>query len=271
MTRSAAPGRRSRRRYPGWVGLILVVLLLVNLAVNPWLARHRSLAVMSGYDWWHQRNSVARDAGVHIDMPLRDGGLFPMLVTYNADEAMSAWLGEPVRFTVEFSFGDFDGGHSTIFEPDHRLYGAYVGAYHLQGLGHAPSARQIGMVAEFDQRILALPALGLPSTAALFEIEQQSPASPVSFAGQEWTSHDAQVLTNCPDHSSAGFSPADLQFGRPPQTSAHYPLCRMTARIDVAYLAEHDLGIGLFIMATDADVVERLSSQVVRRAELVAG
>lgn len=255
------------------IALLVLLILLINLIGNPWLARTRSLLVMSGYDWWYERESVGPGVGVHVEMPLADGGLYPILITYNSDAAMSRWLDTPVRFTVDFSFGDFAPwqGHSVIFDPDHELYGAYVGAYYLQGLGRPPSTRQIELIAEFDQRVLALPALGLPAAEAEFEVLARSAGQQVDYAGRQWASQDALVRTNCPDHSPDGFSVTDLQFGTPPETAAHYPSCEMAARIEVTYLAQADLTIGLFIMATDTAVVDRLSAQVVRRAELVGG
>ncbi|MGB3956161.1 MAG: hypothetical protein WBL05_12920 [Brooklawnia sp.] len=264
-------GTDSRWRRRRSVGLLLVLIVLINLAVNPWLARYRSLIVMSGYDWWFERKSLAHDAGVHVSMPLADGGLYPRLITYNSDAAMSGWLDAPVRFTVDFSFGDFAPwqGHSVIFDPADELYGSYVGAYYLQGLAGPLTTRQVELVAEFDQRVLALPALGLAAADAEFEVLARSGGQSVAFAGRQWVSHEARLRTNCPDHSPGGFSVTDLQFGRPPATAAHYPSCEMAARIDVTYLPEPDLTIGLFIMAASTETVDRLSDQVVRRAELV--
>ena len=187
---------RRRRRW-GWLAAGLALLVLVNLAVNPWFARYRSLALMTGYDWWFERRSVPRETGVQVAMPLRDAGLYPLMITFNDDEGMSAWLGSQVDFTVEFTFADFGRWqpHSAIFEPGHPLYAAYVGSYYLKGRGRPLSADEVALVAEFDQRRLALPALGLDFDDNHFEVLDSS-ARPVNFAGRDWTSHDATVSTN---------------------------------------------------------------------------
>lgn len=251
------------------MAVITVLVLLVNLSVNPWLARYRSLAVMTGYDWSYERDSLPRDAGVRVDMPLSASGYYPRMITFNADQQMSAWLGVPVRFTVDFTFGDFEAWapHSSIFDPDDARYGAYVGSYFLAGLGRPLTAREVAQVAEFDQRQLALPALGLGIRDNHFDV-LESVSAPATFAGHDWTGHDAVISTNCPDHSPDGFHAHHLQFGRPPATSVDYPVCQMLARIEVTYLADRDVSVGLYIMAASLAELDRLSELVVRRAAL---
>lgn len=270
MTGGARPGGGRRRRW--LLASALVGLVLVNLAVNPWLARYRSLAVMSVYDRSYERAALPRDTGVRVEMPLGGSGLYPIMITFNADEAMSRWLDADVRFTVDFTFADFAAwqDHSAIFDPDDPLYGAYVGTYYLQGLGRASSAAEVQRVAEFDQRWFALPALGLGFDQNQFEVLASS-EQPVWFAGREWASHDALVRTNCPDHSPAGLRASYLQFGTPPRTPRQYPACELSARIDMTYLAAQDLTVGLYIMAASPAEVDRLSEQVVRRSVIIAG
>lgn len=260
-----------RRRWP-WLAGGLALLVLVSLAVNPWFARQRSLLLMSGYDWSFERGSVPRQTGVAVEMPLRGSGLYPLMITFNADRPMSDWLGAEVSFTVEFTFADFAPrqGHSSIFDPGHPLYGAYVGSYYLHGLGRPLSTAEVARVAEFDQRMLALPALGLRFADNRFEVLATS-TRPVGYAGLDWTSRDATVLTNCPDHSPDGFLLAYLQFGTPPRTDRHYPVCELAARIDVAWLPEHDLSVGTYIMAATGAEVDRMSAQVVQQATVSRG
>ena len=215
---------------------------------------------------------MPRQTGVAVEMPLRGSGLYPLMITFNADRPMSDWLGAEVSFTVEFTFADFAPrqGHSSIFDPGHPLYGAYVGSYYLHGLGRPLSTAEVARVAEFDQRMLALPALGLRLADNRFEVLATS-TRPVGYAGLNWTSRDATVLTNCPDHSPDGFLLAYLQFGTPPRTDRHYPVCELAARIDVAWLPEHDLSVGTYIMAATGAEVDRMSAQVVQQATVSRG
>ncbi len=226
-----------------------MLVLLANLAFNPWFARWRSLALMAGYDQVYERDSVPHDAGVRAEMPLAGTGLYPRMITFNADSAMSAWLGSDVRFTVDFTFADFEPwrGYSAIFDPDDP---------------------EVTRVAEFDQRGFALPALGLGFAESQFDVLSSDAAS-VSFAGRDWTSYQAAVLTNCPEHTPDGFLASYLQFGTPPAADQQYPACRMAAQIDVTYLPAEDLTIGLYVMTTSEQETAALRDQVSLRTEII--
>ncbi len=107
---------------------------------------------------------------------------------------MSAWLDYDVRFTVDFTFADFERwrGYSAIFDPDDRLYGAYVGAYYVQGLGReltdAEVTRRRGV-----RSARACVARAGPEFAesATFDVLDSSSAD-VSFADRDWTSYQAR-------------------------------------------------------------------------------
>lgn len=260
----------TRRRRWRWLISLVVVVVLLNLGLNPWFARTRSVVVMAAYEWSFERSSVSATTGIRADLPLSESGLYPLMVTFNADEAMSRWLDANVSFTVDYTFADFRPwrGHSQIFEPDDPRYGAYLGAYYLQGYGRALTADEVGLVAQFDQRVLALPALGLGFPDNHFTIGQTQ-TSQTHFGGHEWTSHRAQVQTNCPDHSPDGFLASYLQFGTPPATGQHYPVCAMASRIDVVYLPEHDLTIGLYVMAPEVDEVDVLHASVIEQVAII--
>lgn len=252
------------RRLRG-AGIIALALLLLG---SPFLARWRSLVVMGLYDWSYQRHSLPHTTGVELKLPLRGSGLYPGVITFNDDPGMSHWLGTPVRFTVDFTFADFPPlrGHSAIFDPDDPLYGAYLGAYYLQGLGRAITVDEMARVAEFDQRMLALPALGLGFDQNHFEILATS--EPFRLKDRNSWGADALIGTNCPDHSPAGFLPSYLQFGTPPRTSAHYPACEMVGHFEATYLAEQDLNIGLYVMAASQAQLQRLTTDVLHRSVL---
>ena len=249
--------------------LLVALLTLAIFSFTPGLARYRSLALITPYDWFYQASSVPSEVGVAARIRLQGSGLYPRMITFNADEGMSTWLDAEVGFTVDFTFADFPpfGSHSRFYDPDDELYGAYLGSYYVHGLGKELTPTQVAKVAEFDQRALALPALGLGFADSHFETTMGS-TSTNSFAGAQWTTYDASVRTNCPDHSPDGFRAAYLQFGWPPPTDQQFPDCELAARIEVTYLAEHDLNIGLYIMAPSTATVERLSEQVTRQVEL---
>lgn len=249
--------------------MVLLAIFVVLLTVLPWFARTRSLLVMTAYEWPFERSSVPSATGVEATLPLKGSGLYPLMVTFNADDGMSHWLDAPVNFTVDYTFADFRpwSGHSRIYEPDDPGYGGYLGAYYLHGYGRALSAREVGLIAEFDQRALALPALGLGFADNHFSTSQTQ-TSTTAFGGHEWTTYRAEVATNCPDHSPDGFLASYLQFGTPPATDRQYPDCTLASSIDVIYLAEQDVTIGLYVMAASQHEVDRLHAAVIERVSV---
>lgn len=267
MSRKSPHSKRKKR----WLAIAFVVLvLIVNLCFNPWCARWRSLAVMSGYTLSNQRSSLPHDLGIKAEMPLSDTDMYPLMITFNDDRGMSSWLDHPVRFTVDFTFADFDirRGSSRIFDPNDPLYGAYVGAYYLQGLGRELTSEEITSVAEFDQRYLALPALGLHSADSTFTTSEVS-SQATQFNSRNWTNHHASVLTNCPDHQADKSLASYLQFGRPPDTDSHYPLCQMDAQIDVIYFPDSDLTIGLYVLTTSEQQTATLRNEISLSTQIV--
>lgn len=259
-----------KRRHRWLIALGVVVLLLANLAVNPWCARGRSLILMAGYDQVYERQSLPHDAGMHAEMPLDGTGLYPLLITFNDDPGMSGWLGEDVRFTVDFTFADFElwRGYSGIYDPENPLYGAYVGSYYVQGLGRELTDDEVTKIAEFDQRRLALPALGLGYSDNEFTV-LSSESAPVEFSDRQWMNYQASIVTNCPAHSPDGFQISHLQFGRPPASPEQYPLCQMSAQIDVGYFPDQDLTIGLYVLSTSADTTSTLRGLTSLRTQII--
>ncbi|WIY81757.1 hypothetical protein [Propionimicrobium sp. PCR01-08-3] len=269
--RPSGKGRSTRSRWlRRLIALGVVVFLVANVAVNPWCAKIRSLALMSGYDWVYERDSVPHDTGIRADMPLDGTELYPLMVTFNDDAGMSQWLGEDVRFTVDFTFADFEPwrGYSGIYDPENPLYGAYVGSYYVQGLGRELTDDEVTKIAEFDQRRLALPALGLGYSDNEFTV-LTSESAPVEFSGHDWTNYQASIVTNCPAHSPDGFQISHLQFGGPPASSEQYPLCQMSAQIDVGYFPDQDLTIGLYVLSTSADTTSTLRGLTSLRTQIV--
>ena len=79
------------------------------------------------------------------------------------------------------------------------------------------------------------------------------------------------MSTNCPDHSPDGFQLSHLQFGTPPQTTQHFPVCELVARIEVTYLVDLDLTIGTYIIAANTAELEQLSEEVVHASVVSVG
>jgi hypothetical protein len=261
-----------RRRLLRWLlPLLLVLCILAVVVFAPFMARVRALAVMSVYDLVYERDSVPLKLGLSVEMPLEKTDLFPLMITFNEDQGMSSWLGSPVHFTVDYAVADYTflSDHSRFYDPESPLYGAYVGAYYLQGLGRLPDRDTVMQVAAFDQRCLALPAIGLGLKDSAFRVNAVRESSEaVSIGSYSWKCYDAAVTTNAPDHRQAGYESGAFLFGRPHASAAQYPMKEMAGRIYITYFKDQDLAVGLYIIAKDASVLAQIDRDVLSRSLL---
>lgn len=266
-------GHKSRRSQAlrRLLPLALVLILLALFVFAPFMAGPRSLAVVSAYDWYCEQSSLPTAVGLTLDMPIGNMGFHPVMVTFNDDPGMSSWLGRQVAFTVDYAVGSFGlfSSHSRFYEPQDPLYGAYVGAYYIRGLGSPADAQTVMNVAAFDQRCLALPALGLDTKDAVFQADDVNETNQnIALAGYDWHRYDAAITTNGPEHTKTGSRSGYVLFGDPPPASQQYPLRQMAGRIYVTYFAGRDLTVGLYIIAKDASVIDQIDSQVLSKVRI---
>lgn len=269
--REIRPAARRMRR----AGLLLILTLLLWLFA-PFAARSRSLVIMTLYDRYCERDSIQHTRGIRTDLPLEGSGLYPLQVTFNAHAGLSSALGQDVRFSIDYTFADFPTSagpvrrsSSAFYDPTSPLYGAYLGVYYVEGLGKALDPQTAFAVPAYDQQHLALPALGLPAAKTSFSADGITTGeTTVSGTGSEpWTLYEADILTNGPEHEPDSFLPAYIQFGRPSgATEGDYPLRGMRGAVAGKYFAGKDLNIGLYVIARDQVVVDRLMDNVLRSA-----
>lgn len=264
------PQPLQRRKLGRLFGLLITILLIVVFVFAPFTARNRSLIVMAVYDAYIEARSLPRDIGLNADMPLKAMDFYPIMITFNDDEGMSGRLGKPVRFTVDYTFADYDclSGHSGFYDFANPLYNSYIGVYYLQGLGRQADQQAAFDIAEYDQRCLALAAIGLDYVDSKFEASGVKSSTAKNFAGYTWTCYDAAIITNGPEHVRTVFNTGYLQFGNPPKTSEHYPQRTMYGRIYITYFQEMDLNVGLYIIAKDTDILEKIDNSVISEVKL---
>ena len=255
--------------------LLTVLLVLAVWIFAPFAARSRSLAVMTLYDRYCERDSVQGTLGIRTDLPLEGSGLYPLQVTFSAHDGLSAVLEHEVRFTIDYTFADFPRlrgpvrrSQSAFYDTSSPLYGAYAGVYYLEGLGEALDEQTAFAMPAYDQQYLALPALGLPASRTTFMADGVTTGeTTVSCTGDDtWILYEADIVTNGPEHRKDGFLPAYIQFGTPPEGSRNYPLREMRGAVASRYFAKQDLSIGLYVIGRDQTIVDQLMDEVLREA-----
>lgn len=251
--------------------LLIFFLAAVVFLFAPFTAGIRSLAAASVYDFFCEKQSLPEKLGIKLEIPLQNTEFLPLMLTYNDDRGMSAWLHKPVRFTVDYTAGGFEFlfDHSRFYDKNSALYNAYTGAYYLQGIGKPADKETILKVAAFDQRCLALPAIGLSTDQAVFEafnIREHTETTEIS--GCEWHRFDAEITTNGPEHTKKAFQTGYILFGCPPRATAEYPLRPMIGRIYTTYLKDIDLTIGLYVIAKDEYVLTKINREILLKARI---
>lgn len=263
--------RKYGRLHKSGSALLIFLCLAVFLLFMPFTAGIRSLVAASVYDCFCDKQSLPDKLGIKLEMPLQNTDFLPLLLTYNDDMGMSAWLHKPVRFTVDYTVGGFEflSNHSRFYDIGSTLYNTYTGAYYLQGLGRPADKETILNIAAYDQCCLALPAIGLNTDQAVFEacgIRQYDANEKI--AGYDWQCYDAVIITNGPEHTKKSFHTGYILFGEPPPAKTEYPLRQMAGRIYTTYLKDTDLTIGLYIIAKNEDVLTEVNGEILMKIKI---
>lgn len=250
------------------VATILILLLALSLVflLTPFMARARSLGVMTVYDRYQDHYSIPMKENLLVDIPLKSMDFYPLLVTFNDGPGLSRFMGRSVDFTVEYTFADFPPwiGHSPIYDEDHPLYNAYLGIYYVKGYKNLLTEEDALKVASYDATHLALPAVGLSSQDAVFEVNKTSQTREnLNFSQRDWILYTSEIKTNSHRHSSKSFSPGDLQFGKSPKTSIDYPLIKMEGRLYLTYLEEKDINLCIYVLVKDEKTADYIHEEII--------
>lgn len=247
---------------------ILILLLAFSLVflLTPFMARARSLGIMSIYDGYEKQNSVPKKEGIKVDMPYDNMDFYPLMVTFNDSEGLSRFIDKPVDFTVEYTFADFEKfkGHSNIYEETHPLYNAYLGVYYVNGYKSILDADTALKVASHDVRHLALPAVGMKRADTVFDVSEiNNSHESLQISNKDWELYTAKISTNSHRHTTGEFAPGDLQFGKSPKTDVNYPLVQMVGRLYLTYLEEEDINLCIYVLVKDEETALQIEEDIV--------
>jgi hypothetical protein len=277
-------GRLRRKRIRRWK--VIIVLLLVIFLLSPLSAPFRSYAVMYPYSILHQRSSVLARNKISFHIP---GGnytswadWYPFVISFNANEGLSAYLGETVEFTVLYNFGHFNilEGASSYYDPSSHYYSSFYGGYIIKP---ATEGRKIGFhddntinveelakIAEYDQKYLVLPSLGCPVELRVFTEEISAVQYEVEYVGYDnWVKVDSTIETNSPAHEYKGFKMGYLQYGRPAgryHYKEDFPIIILNGRVYVRYFEEFQATVVLYTMAPSWNTINEVDNEILSKA-----
>lgn len=249
---------------------VLFILLIVATIFLGYDRRALSVMTMTLSNWIKSPGSLPRSYGLTVDLPYKNQGFFPVMVTFNDDADLSARLGREVRFIVDYTFADFNTSrqYSDIYLPESSLYGSYIGVYYLMGVGDDMTPHLAWSIAEFDAIYLALPAIGLEPVDVTFEPIGSQDAESARYSGFDWIILRSDLLVNGHNHNYQSFKLGYLQFGQPPKTTEDYPVVQMVGALHYTYLEDIDLYVILFATAKDHEMLKRLEQEILMRVEI---
>ena len=257
-----------RRRWSIAAGALLVLCAMVFIKA-PYFGKDRALLVVRIYDRYQEEQSVAKNLGMDIHLHLEDTDLFPLLVTYN-DKNLSRYLGKPLHFTVDYTFGDFQKGkgYSRIYDDTDPLYNAYLGYYSITGFERKITEEDLMLISEYDMLHLALPAVGLPVEEAAFEILAHEKQKDVIISSFTFTSYESSLVTNGPEHQGVALAAGDFLFGTSPPSPVNYPLHEMKGRVYLHYFKDLDLNLVFYTLAKSDALLHDFEENILKKTEI---
>ncbi len=265
---------------------IIVLLSVAVFRLSPVYYAARSLAVMWPYSLYHQRMSLLSQNNYSISMPAGFGqdqrDWHPLMIVFHEEHGFSRWSGEPWSLTVLYRFGGFEPMRRSSNYYDHtaNTFSSFYGAYLVQNKedeGQPFGFNQDGVmipedwmaITEFDQRFLVMPSLGLPPDQVIFEVEMQGIEEDVTYLERGgWTSVDAMIITNSPQHRKTENKQGYLQYGlpiAPPDDVPDFAPVTLYGRIYALYIEEYRLSLGLYILAPDKELVQKVDDMHLSR------
>ena len=262
--------------------LACVLLLLAAFAVSPVFHYVRSLAVMSVYSPYCAKNSVMNKESFELSIP-SGSGWYPFVMTYEADEAFSSYIGLPdTKLTILYNFPAFSlkKGCSSFFDEASPYYSSFYGAYLVRcadgkpyGFSpdmSAPNENAVSNIAKFDFFTLVLSDFGLKTNKQVFDSTPTSEQANVSFLCYDgWSRISYDLTVNGVNHSKKGFVSSYLQYGSPnfPVSSDFAPV-EMKSIVYARYFPEWGSSVYFYVMSPSEAVCENCVQTILSKSTL---
>ena len=257
--------------------LLVCIVVLAVFAASPMGSYAMSLGVMKGYSIYNERNSFLNEKKIEIQMPYGDGW-YPFVMTFNADDGFSAYVGCDRELTIMYNFPSFDlkKGCSRLYDASSAFYNSFYGAYAVNGRfgfdqeGN-PLPQETALVPEYDFTKLVLRDLGMPGQKQVFDWRIQEISAEGDMAGfDSWIRIDARLTVNGVLHQPKEYLRNYIQYGKPgyPALEEFAPV-EMKGRIYGRYFEEEDCSVFFYIVTSDTEVMEMCDRDILRKSKVV--
>lgn len=134
---------------------------------------------------------------------------------------------------------------------------------------------ELSQVPSFDQTHLVLPSVGLSSDQVTFRYQIKDVQYNQSYMGYNgWVKIDADIETNAPIHQRDHVNyPGYYQYGLPHPPwfpGVNYPVIILKGRTYVRYFEEYGGTFFLYVMAQDANTLNKCDQQLLSAASITS-
>lgn len=265
--------------------IILWIIIIVGIFHTPFFEYLKSVTVMSFSSSIERKHSVLKEENITLDIP---GGLitkkkdwYPLVMTFNASEPFSKYIGRDVKLSILYNFGAFNylEGTSLFYKPQSEYYTSFYGAYVVKDqtgpFGYYkdgnPNYEEMFSVPEYDMRYLVLASLGC--TNPTFELGSRVITSNKTLLGYEdWQVVEGTVITNSPIHQKNERKLSYIQYGTPPKYAdgiEAFPLIKLHAKLYARYFEEKQCSIFFYILTPNAKTIKEWESEILFNTEFL--
>ena len=179
--------------------------------------------------------------------------------------------------SIYYTFGDFEQGRSSIYDPNSPYNSAFYGAYIIKLKSDQYSEEEIDLadlaeaVTRYDYLSLILSQLGLNNEEAYFKPEATWIKDGISkFGIDDWVQIDSYVNTRSVTHIHDGFRRHYLQFGKPnvEETHNNFPPMTLFGRAYAKYFKEEDIYVIFYIQAASEGLVNRTDRYLLSQSKV---
>lgn len=267
--------------------LYVLLILILLFIISPFFSFFKSIMVMSVNSAYENKHSVLKTENIEIKMP---GGLvtdkkdwYPFVITFNASEAFSEYIGRDLELSILYNFGAFDylDGSSLFYDPGSDYYNAFYGAYVVKDTNDtfgfnkdgSPNYNEMFSVPAYDMRYLVLKGLGCE--APTFKLEGQVDASDGALFGYDnWHIVEGNIITQSPMHEPGERKLAYIQYGAPPTIAKGieaFPLIKMHAKLYARYFEEKQCTLFFYVITPKAHTIDEWEKDILSKTELIIG
>lgn len=267
--------------------IVVVFILMFTISIAFLAPSIRSHIIMSLVSWKESFHVIGKDEGLAIEfvdpISAKENGLnwYSNMLLFNARDISSSSIdlhgNGLLDMSIYYTFGDFEKGRSSIYDPKSPYNSAFYGAYMIKFKSDQYSKEEIDLaelaeaVTRYDYLNLILSQFGLDNEEAYFKPEAIVIKDGISkFDIDDWVQIDSYVNTRSVTHTPDGFKRHYLQFGKPNVDETHndFPPVTIFGRTYCKYFKDKDAYIIFYIQAANEDLVDSTDKYLLSRSKV---